>query len=392
MENREAALLKNEFLLKKDSTFLNFGSFGACARPVFERYQRYQLELEEEPVHFMMDKASGYLKRSREALANYINCAADDVVYVTNPSYGVNIIAKSFPLQPGDEVLTSNLEYGACDRAWDYYCKKKGATYRPLPIRLPLESKDDFINQFAAGIHPKTKLIFLSHITSATALRFPIEEVCSLAKQKGIPVFIDGAHAPGQVPINLATLGADMYTGACHKWMMTPKGSSFLYVSKAWQHYFDPLLISWGYEAVAASASRFLDYHEMQGTRDLSAFLTIPDAIEFMQKNNWPQVSRYCRDMVKQNAGRFCELLQTKPLAPLTDDFIAQMLSLEIKTANAMELHDILFRQYKIQVPIMQLGNRSFLRFSIQGFNTRQDLDKLYDAVKDLISKGLIIT
>lgn len=125
MENKEAALIKNEFLLKKDSTFLNFGSFGACARPVFERYQRYQLELEEEPVHFMMDKASGYLKRSREALANYINCAADDVVYVTNPSYGVNIIAKSFPLQPGDEVLTSNLEYGACDRAWDYYCKKK---------------------------------------------------------------------------------------------------------------------------------------------------------------------------------------------------------------------------------------------------------------------------
>lgn len=382
--------LKDEFLLRKDITFLNFGSFGACARPIFERYQQYQLELEEEPVHFMMDKAPGYLKQAREALAAFIHCHADDVVYVTNPSYGVNIVAKSFPLKPGDEVLSTNLEYGACDRAWKYYCKQKGATYNQLPIRLPLQSKEDFVEQFEKGINPKTKLIFLSHITSATALKFPVEEICVLAKQKGIPVFIDGAHGPGQADIDITALGVDMYTGACHKWMMTPKGSSFLYVRKEMQDLFDPLLVSWGYDAMVPSHSRFLDYHEMQGTRDLSAFLAVPEAINFMQKHNWTQVRQDCRKLLKKNSGRFCDLLQTKPLAPLNDDFIAQMLSLEIKTENAQALHDILFQQYKIQVPIMQLENKKFLRYSIQVFNTQQDLDRLYEALKELIDKRLV--
>ena len=386
----DLSLLKNKFLLRKDISFLNFGSFGACARPVFERYQQYQLEMEEEPLHFMMEKGLAYLKQAREALAKFINCHADDVVYVTNPSYGVNIIAKSFPLQPGDEVLTTNLEYGACDRAWKYYCKQKGATYKQCAIQLPLQSRQDFITQLSAGINNKTRLIFLSHITSATALRLPVKEICELALKKNIPVFIDGAHAPGHIQLDLAALGADIYTGACHKWMMTPKGSSFLYVCKELQNSMDPLLISWGYDAIAPSHSRFLDYHEMQGTRDFSAFLTIPDAIAFMQKYNWPEVSRQCRDLVKQNASRFCDLLHTKPLAPLTDEFIAQMFSVEIKTENTLQLHDLLFKEYKIQVPIMQLGDKKFLRYSIQAFNSQHDLDRLYDAVKELISKNIV--
>ena len=357
---------------------------------MFERYQQYQLEMEEEPLHFMMEKGLAYLKQAREALAKFINCHADDVVYVTNPSYGVNIIAKSFPLQPGDEVLTTNLEYGACDRAWKYYCKQKGATYKQCAIQLPLQSRQDFITQLSAGINNKTRLIFLSHITSATALKLPVEEICALARKKNIPVFIDGAHAPGHIQLDLAALGADIYTGACHKWMMTPKGSSFLYVCKELQNLMDPLLISWGYDAIAPSHSRFLDYHEMQGTRDFSAFLTIPDAIAFMQKYNWPEVSRQCRDLVKQNASRFCDLLHTKPLAPLTDEFIAQMFSVEIITENTLQLHDLFFKEYKIQVPIMQLGDKKFLRYSIQAFNCQHDLDRLYDAVKELISKNIV--
>lgn len=172
--------------------------------------------------------------------------------------------------------------------------------------------------------------------------------------------------------------------------MMTPKGSSFLYVCKELQNLMDPLLISWGYDAIAPSHSRFLDYHEMQGTKDFSAFLTIPDAIAFMQKYNWPEVSRQCRDLVKQNASRFCDLLHTKPLAPLTDEFIAQMFSVEIKTENTLQLHDLLFKEYKIQVPIMQLGDKKFLRYSIQAFNSQHDLDRLYDAVKELISKNIV--
>ncbi len=377
--------IKSQFLLRDDVTFLNFGSFGACPKPIFERYQQYQLELEQEPVQFITVNGLQYLKQSREALAAYINCPADDVVYVTNPSYAVNIIAKSFNLQKDDEILTTNLEYGACDRAWNYYCKKVGAKYIRQPITLPIPSKEDLINEFFKGLTSKTKLVFISHLTSSTGLRMPVEEICAIAKQKGILTFVDGAHAPGQLPLNLQTLQADIYTGACHKWMMTPKGSSFLYVKNEHQHLFDPLIVSWGYQSTAPSQSQFLDYHQMQGTRDFSAFLCIPNAIEFMQQNNWSAVSKTCKEMVQQNAPRFCKLLKATPTAPITDDFICQLYSTPIKTKQPLELHRHFFNQYKIEVPVMPHGDNVFLRYSIQAFNTQNDLDKLYNAVEDII-------
>lgn len=377
--------IKLQFLLRDDVTFLNFGSFGACPKPIFERYQQYQLELEQEPVQFITVTGLQYLKQSREALAAYINCPADDVVYVTNPSYAVNIIAKSFNLQKDDEILTTNLEYGACDRAWNYYCKKVGAKYIRQPITLPIPSKEDLINEFFKGLTSKTKLVFISHLTSSTGLRMPVEEICAIAKQKGILTFVDGAHAPGQLPLNLQTLQADIYTGACHKWMMTPKGSSFLYVKNEHQHLFDPLIVSWGYQSTAPSQSQFLDYHQMQGTRDFSAFLCIPNAIEFMQQNNWSAVSKTCKEMVQQNAPRFCNLLKATPTAPITDDFICQLYSTPIKTKQPLELHRHFFNQYKIEVPVMPHGDNVFLRYSIQAFNTQNDLDKLYNAVEDII-------
>ena len=377
--------IKSQFLLRDDVTFLNFGSFGACPKPIFERYQQYQLELEQEPVQFITVNGLQYLKQSREALAAYINCPADDVVYVTNPSYAVNIIAKSFNLQKDDEILTTNLEYGACDRAWNYYCKKVGAKYIRQPITLPIPSKEDLINEFFKGLTSKTKLVFISHLTSSTGLRMPVEEICAIAKQKGILTFVDGAHAPGQLPLNLQTLQADIYTGACHKWMMTPKGSSFLYVKNEHQHLFDPLIVSWGYQSTAPSQSQFLDYHQMQGTRDFSAFLCIPNAIEFMQQNNWSAVSKTCKEMVQQNAPRFCNLLKATPTAPITDDFICQLYSTPIKTKQPLELHRHFFNQYKIEVPVMPHGDNVFLRYSIQAFNTQNDLDKLYNAVEDII-------
>ena len=377
--------IKSQFLLRDDVTFLNFGSFGACPKPIFERYQQYQLELEQEPVQFITVNGLQYLKQSREALAAYINCPADDVVYVTNPSYAVNIIAKSFNLQKDDEILTTNLEYGACDRAWNYYCKKVGAKYIRQPITIPIPSKEDLINEFFKGLTSKTKLVFISHLTSSTGLRMPVEEICAIAKQKGILTFVDGAHAPGQLPLNLQTLQADIYTGACHKWMMTPKGSSFLYVKNEHQHLFDPLIVSWGYQSTAPSQSQFLDYHQMQGTRDFSAFLCIPNAIEFMQQNNWSAVSKTCKEMVQQNAPRFCKLLKATPTAPITDDFICQLYSTPIKTKQPLELHRHFFNQYKIEVPVMPHGDNVFLRYSIQAFNTQNDLDKLYNAVEDII-------
>ncbi len=379
--------LTTQFLIKPNITFLNFGSFGASPKPVFDNYQKWQRELEYNPVQFITVNGIKYLQQSREALSKFIGCHADDVVMVTNPSYAVNIVAKSLKLRAGDEVLATNLGYGACDRTWEYYCNKAGAKYVQQKINLPIASKESFLQDFFAGVNEKTKLIFVDHITSATGLILPVQEICDYANEKGILIFIDGAHAPGQVDVNLQSLQAHIYTGACHKWMMTSKGSSFLYVKNELQHLFDPLVVSWGYDAIYPSHSQFIDYHQMQGTRDFSAFLTIPAAIQFMQDNNWEAVRATCNDIVMGNAKRFCDLLQTKPISPITKDFIGQMFSIPINSKDPLALKALLFNKYKIEVPVMPHNDMLFIRYSIQAFNTQEDLDDLYEALVDIIGK-----
>ena len=379
--------LKSQFFLRKDITYLNFGAFGACPKPVLERYHRFQEEVEEDPTDFILVKLPRYLNESRTALANFLQCSSDDVVFVTNPSYGVNIVAKSFNLSAGDEVLATDLEYGACDRTWEYYCRQKGAVYVRQKIRFPITSKEDFLSQFLNGITPRTKLIFISHITSSTGLGLPVHEICAFAKEKGIFIFIDGAHAPGQLAINLSELQADFYVGACHKWMLAPKGSSFLYVKKDLQDSLDPLSISWGYNSDHPSNSRFLDYHQMQGTKDYAASLTVPSAIQFMQENDWDSVSEKCKTITRENADRFCKLLNATPLSPATDDFIAQLYSISLNINAPEKLHDVLYEKYKIQIPVMPHGNKFYLRYSINAFNSNDDLDKLYEALEEITKK-----
>ena len=387
----DRSALKSQFLLNPDITYLNFGSFGACPKPVFADYQLWQLLLETEPVQYIAVNGIEYLKTSRQALADYINCDADDLVYTTNPTYAINIIAKSLKLSEGDEVLSTNLEYGALDRTWNYYCNKAKAKYIRQPIDLPVTSKEAIIEQFWKGYSPRTRAIFISQITSATALRLPVQEICDMAKERGLLTIVDGAHVPGHIPLDLATLKADIYTGACHKWMMTPKGCSFLYVKRELQDQFDPVIISWGYEAAMPSHSRFLDYHQMQGTRDFSAFLTVPRAIEFMKDNNWLQVAASCRELVRNNYRRFCTLLGTSPVCPISDDFLGQMCSIPIHTTQPEKLQRHLFNHYKIEIPVMRQDKHIFIRFSINAFNSQADLDTLYNALEEIIAQKELI-
>lgn len=383
--------LKSQFLLNPDITYLNFGSFGACPKPVFEEYQKYQLELETEPVQFIAVNGLEYLKKSREALAQYVNCNADDIVYVTNPSYAVNIVAKNFKLNPGDEILSTNLEYGALDRTWNYYCKKAGAKYVQQPISLPLVSDEKFIEDFFKGLTAKTKAIFISQITSTTALIFPVKEICEIAKSKGLFTIVDGAHVPGHIPLNLAEIKADVYTGACHKWMCTPKGCSFLYIKKEYQHLFDPLVVSWGYESEHPSNSQFLDYHQTQGTRDFSAFLSVPKAIQFLKEYNWPEVAKESRKLAHSNYLRFCDLMGTKPLSPISDEFLGQMCSIPINCSAPEKLQRLLFEKYKIEIPVMEKDGSVLMRYSINAYNSQEDLDKLYSAIRKIISETDLI-
>lgn len=385
------AHLRSQFLINPGITYLNFGSFGACPKPIFDDYQKWQLEIEREPVQFMTVNGTRYLESSRRALGGYINCNENDVVFITNPSYGINIIAKGLKLQAGDEVLSTNLEYGALDRTWKYYCEKAGAKYVRQEISLPLVSKQQFIDDFFKGLTAKTKVIFISHITSATALIFPVKEICDVAKSKGLFTIVDGAHVPGHIPLDLQTIQADVYTGACHKWMCAPKGCSFLYVKREWQHLFDPLVISWGYESMRPSQSQFLDYHQLQGTRDYSAFLTIPKTIEFLEENNWQEVASDCRRIAHSNYTRFCDLLNTTPLSPVNEEFLGQMCSIPVSTSQPERLQQLLLKKYKIEVPVMRQADQLLIRYSIQAFNSQEDLDKLYDALKEIISTEKLI-
>jgi len=382
--------LRNEFLLQPDLTFLNFGSFGSCVKPLMNKYHQLQYEMELDPVDFIMHNLTEYLRESREALGEFINCAADDVVSVPSPTHAVNIVAKNLDLKPADEVLTTDIEYGACDRTWQYYCDKKGAKYVRQHINLPIRSQHEVVEDFFKGFTSRTKLIFISHITSATALILPVALIAKKAKELGVPIFIDGAHVPGHIELNIGQLQPNYYTGACHKWMMTPRGCSFLYVRSELQAALDPLIVSWGYNSIFPSGSQFLDYHQVNGTRDYTTYLTVPAAISFMEEYNWPEVSRQCRALCHDNAAELCQILNTQPLAPMEDAFLGQMFSAEIKTKDPEALHDILYKQYHIQIPIMRQDDRLYLRYSIQAFNTQADLDKLFQALRELRDSKII--
>lgn len=382
--------LKEKFLLNPAIHYLNFGSFGAAPKVVFENYQYWQRLLEFEPVQFINIEGPGYLANSRVALAAYLDVPdKDDLVYITNPTLGVNMIANNLELTAGDEVLTTDIEYGACDRTWDLYCEKSNAIYKRQKINLPIISKEQFIEDFFAGLTDRTKVVFLSHITSSTALILPVKEIVDIAKAKGLITVVDGAHVPGQIPLSIKDLDADFYTGAAHKWMMATKGCSFLYAHKRVQHLLKaPLIVSWGYKAIKPSGSRFIDYNQMVGTRDFSSFLTVPTCIEFMQDNNWPEVAQKCNELVLNNAARFYNLLEASPISPLTTEWIGQMLSIPIKTDKPEALQRLLYTNYKIEAPIMKQGDNTYLRYSINGFNNQEDLDVLYDAVVAIKKAG----
>ncbi len=205
-----------------------------------------------------------------------------------------------------------------------------------------------------------------------------------------VPVFIDGAHVPGHISLDLKDLHPDFYTGACHKWMMTPKGSTFLYIKRELQDQYDPLVVSWGYKSAMPSHSKFLDYHQLQGTRDIFAFLTIPAAIQFMKEHNWTEVSKLCRKLVHDNAKPFCDLLNTQPLAPVNDEFIGQMISIPIQTSDPVKLYRYLFDEHKIEIPVMNINNKFYLRYSINAFNSQEELDKLYGALRRAVKRRLL--
>lgn len=377
------------FLLDPNLIFLNHGSYGATPRPVFDTFLKWQRRMESQPIHFVDHDMPVLMAAARQILADYVKVNAEDLVYVPNATFGVNVVVNSLSLGPGDEVLATDHEYGACDRTWRYYSQKRGFSYLRQPIAIPISSALEIIEQFWQGVTERTKVIFISHITSSTALRLPVEQICAKAREAGIMTLVDGAHAPGQIPLDLDELGADFYVGNGHKWLCGPKGSAFIHVRRERQPLIEPLIVGWGWgeDRKLSFGSDFIDYMQWWGTYYIAAYLSIPAAIEFQATHNWPVVQEKCHALLKGALSRMYGLTGLEPIYPNDDNFYHQMAIALIPLQKDIEaFKSQLYDRFKIEIPCIEWNGRHFIRISVQGYNNQADLDALLEAMEILLS------
>jgi isopenicillin-N epimerase len=349
--------VKDSFLLDPGVVYLNHGSFGACPRPVFEAYQRRQRELERQPVEFLAleRRLPGLLDEARRALAAYVGAAPDNLAFVQNATSGLNAVARSLTLAPGDEVLLGDAEYGGMERLWEFVRRRTGATVERRPF-----------SELVPG--PRTRVVFCSHVEWSTGRVNDLAPLVARTRAAGALLVVDGAHAPGQLDLDLEGLGADVYAGNCHKWMCAPKGSGFLYARPAAQSLIAPTIVSWDW----LDGASFPDLHRWQGTRDPSAYLTVPDAIAFQAEHDWPAVRERCHELLAS-----LEL----PFAPLTGDYV-QMRGYRVDHPDPPALKQRLYDEHRIEVPIIETPAGWVMRVSVQAYNDESDLAALRNAVE----------
>ena len=348
--------LQELFALDPDVVHLNHGSFGATPVPVRAAQRGWQDELERQPVEFLARRAPDLLDEARAVLAAYVGADAPDLVFVQNATAGLNAVIRSLALGPGDEVLTTAHEYGALLNAWDF---------AGVPL-VPVEP-----DELTGRIGRRTRAVYLSHITSPTALVLPVEEVCAAAREAGALALVDGAHGPGQLPLDLDALGADVYVGNCHKWLCAPKGAGFLWVRRELHERIEPLVVGWGWKRGAAFAER----HGPQGTRDPSAFLAVPDAIAFVREHGGEPERRALLDDLGAR-------LLLDPVDGVPAPF---MRAWTLPPCDAEETRRRLYDEHRVEVVVQEWEGRQLLRVSSAPYNDRDDVDRLLAALEQVL-------
>lgn len=378
----------DDFLLAPGLVYLNHAAYGAAPRPVFDSYQRWQRLLEADPVDFLSRRGEERLEQAREVLAGFLGCGRDDVVYVTNATIGLNAIARSMRLGPGDEVLATTHEHGGIERMWNHWAARAGYTYRVQETSLPLSSHATFLEEFWSGVTERTKVVNVSHLSSPTGVILPVKEICERARRHGIVTVVDGAHAPAQIPLDVTEVGADFYVALTHKWLNAPKGSAFLYARPEMQDMLEPLAASWGVAPMNPHPSRFIDYHQWQGSRDISAFLAVPDAIEYTRQPGWAEELARCRDITRRAHTALTDLTGLPPYNPATSEWTAQMFALPLPSgldcrATALRL----FQEHNIEVSVFPWRDKPKLRVSVQVYNTWSDIEALLQALGPMLDE-----
>lgn len=373
---------RDEFLLDPDAAYLNHGAFGACPRPVFEEYQRWQLRLERQPTEFL-EGVDRLLAEAAAPLASYLAAEPEDLVFVENATTGVNLAARALALGAGDEVVTTSLEHGACDLAWTHVLDAVGGRYVQAPVALPIATQEDVVDAVLGAVTERTRALFVSHVTSETALRLPLERLVAAARGRGLTTIVDGAHAPGQVPLDLGSLGADVYAGNCHKWLCAPKGAGFLWVRPELQERIHPAVVSWGYGGEATFRTRF----EVGPTRDPAAYLAVPAALAWQRERDWDAERRRCRELALVARHALAEVTGEEPLAP--EEMTAQMVSTRLPVGCDAELvKNLLWSESRIVVASWERRNGPLLRVSFQAYNDEGDLEALLEALPRLLDRA----
>jgi isopenicillin-N epimerase len=352
---------RDPFLLDPEVVYLNHGAFGACPRPVFEVYQEWQRELERQPVDLFERRLRDELGAVRQELGAYVGAPADDLALVLNATTGLNAVLRSLPLEPGDEILTTEHEYGAVELLLAFVAERTGARV--------VHAVGTDLDAIWAAATPCTRVLVASHVTSPTALVLPVEELCRRAREANVLSIVDGAHGPGQVPLALERLGADFYSGNCHKWLCAPKGAGFLYARPERQPLVEPLVTGWGY-----GSSPFALAHDWESTRDPAAYLAVPAAIAFVLEHGRGEE---CRAVLRGGA----TLLADAGFEPLAPEQPLQMAAFRLPACDPEAVQRRLLEEFRIEVPVRARNGRHLVRVSVAPYNEPSDLERLADAL-----------
>lgn len=389
MEKSTGYRWKDEWSLPTDVTYLNHGSFGPAPKLVRQALQAWTECLQRQPMDFFLRQMEPALDAATERLAEFVGADAGDLVFVDNATAGMNIVAASVPLSPGDEILLTDHEYGAVVRLWRKVCQRSGANLVVQKLPQPLIDAEEIAAEFLKGVTDRTRLVVVSHVTSPTAVILPVDAFCREARRRGIPICIDGPHALAMLPIDLNRLGCDFYTASCHKWLCAPFGTGFLYVAKRHQQQIEPAVVSWG-GSVAGRPKSWQDEFNWIGTRDPSGFLSVPAAIEFLDSCGVDMFRRETHTLAQYARERIVELTGLEPLVPDSPNSYGSMIALPLppgedpppKPGYRDPLQDRLWDEYRIEVPIVHWHDRRFVRVSCHLYNDREDVDRLVEALR----------
>jgi isopenicillin-N epimerase len=381
----DAALLRKQWLFPPEVTFLNHGSFGPAPRPVLEARQKWLDVVQSNPMDFFVRKYGEHLEVVRQRLGTFVGAPPADLAFVANATVGTNTVATSVHLQPGDEVLLNDHEYGAVLRIWQRACERAGATLVVQPIPVPVESPEQIVDALVSGMTARTKLVVFSHITSATAMVFPAEALCREARRRGIAVCIDGPHAIAMRPLNIAALDCDYYLASCHKWLAAPIGSGFMYVHPRAQEMLQPAVLSWGH-LPDDSGLRWNYELEWFGTHDPAATLAIPAAMDFLDTIGLDAFRDYTHTLARYAREKLSELPGIAPLTADSLDSYGSMVALQIPDGEARPLQTLLWQRYQIETFVLNWNNRRLLRVCCHVYTSKEDIVRLSHALQEVLA------